>query len=63
MESVRSQLLRVRQTLAPEEWSNTRIFSHNDVEFEHFTLVATEVKSGLVHYYDPVKGEFQPLNV
>ena len=61
MESVRNQLLKVRKTLDPEEWTDTRIFSHNDVEFEHYTLIATDVKSGLVHYYDPIKGEFQPL--
>jgi len=61
MESVRNQLLRVRKTLTPEEWTDTHIFSHNDVEFEHYTLVATEVKSGLVHYYDSVKDECQPL--
>ena len=61
IEPVRNQLLQVRKTLAPEEWTDTSIFYHNDVEFEHYKLVATEVKSGLVHYYDSVKGVFQPL--
>lgn len=63
MESVRSKLMNIRAKLDPEEWNNTRIYVHNDVEFEHFTLVATQVKSGSVHYYNPEKGEFQPLNV
>ena len=26
------------------------------MEFEHFTLVATQVTSGRVYYYDPDKG-------
>ena len=63
MESLPDRLKRIRRSLAPEEWRDSRIFVHNDVEFEHFTLVATKVSSGEVHYYNPDTEEFMPLNL
>ena len=62
MESTRDRLKSVRHSLAPEEWRDTKIYVHNDVEFEHFTLIATQVSSGQVHYYNLETGEFKPLN-
>ena len=63
MESVQDRLKRVRETLAPEEWRDARIYRHNDGEFEHFTLVATKLSSGKVYYFDQDTGEFKPLNI
>jgi hypothetical protein len=62
-ESVRSQLMRIRQSLERGKWSNAKILVHSEVEFGHFTLVATEGSSGEVHYYSPEAGEFKPLNL
>ena len=61
METTREQLKRFRKTLAPEEWRDVKMYVHNDVEFEHFSLIATNVSSGQVHYYNLGTGEFKPL--
>ena len=61
--TMKDRLTRIKETLAPEEWRAARIYRHNDVEFEHFTLVATKVSSGQIHYYDPDAAEFKPLNL
>lgn len=62
MESVRSQLIRIREGLAPEEWRDSRIYVHNDVEFEHFTLISTKVSTGEIYIYNLESGKFAPLN-
>jgi hypothetical protein len=33
--------MRIRQSLERGKWSNAKILVHSEVEFEHFTLVAT----------------------
>ena len=63
MESIQSQLKRIKDSLSPDEWRDARIYRHNDVEFEHITLIATQVSSNQIYYYDPDSGEFKPLNV
>ena len=63
MESVIKELQKVRESLAPEEWRDARIYRHNDEYKLDYTLVATEVSSGQVHYYDLDSGAFQPLNL
>lgn len=63
MKERKDRLQSIKETLAPEEWREAKIYRHNDVEFEHFTLVATEVSSGQIHYYDPDENEFKPLNL
>ena len=61
METTLERLKRFRQTLAPEEWRDVKMYVHNDVEFEHFSLIATNVNSGKVHYYNLGTEEFNPL--
>ena len=63
MESVQQELRRVRETLAPEEWRDARIFRHNDEYKLDYTLVATKVSTGQVHFYVPDTGKFEPLNL
>ncbi|MBQ10287.1 MAG: hypothetical protein CMJ45_01915 [Planctomyces sp.] len=63
MESTQDQLKRIKATLAPDEWRDVRIYRHNDVEFEHITLIATQVSSNEIYYYDPDADELKPLNV
>ena len=63
MESVQDQLRRIRESLAPEEWRDARIYRHNDEYKLDYTLVATKVSSGQIHYYDLDSGAFQPLNL
>ena len=63
MESIQQELRRVRETLAPEEWRDARIFRHNDEYKLDYTLVATKVSTGQIHYYVPDTGKFEPLNL
>jgi len=37
------------------------MYVHNDVEFEQFSLIATNLSSGQVHHYNMGAGEFNPL--
>ncbi len=64
MESVIiKQLQQVRDTLLPEEWRDARIYRHNDEYRLTYTLIATKISSGQIHFYDPDTGVFQPLNL
>ncbi len=63
MGSVIQQLQQVRESLAPEEWRDARIYRHNDEYKLDYTLVATKVSSGRIHFYDPDTGVFEPLNL
>ena len=63
METVKEQLIAVRRTMKPEDWRNIKIYVHNDVEFEHTTLIATKISDGQVYYYNPEAQVVRPLNV
>lgn len=63
MESIQNRLRRIRETLAPEEWRDARIYRHNDEYKLDYTLVATKVSSGQIHFYDLDTDEFTPLNL
>jgi len=63
METVKEQLIAVRRTMKPEDWRNIKIYVHNDVEFEHTTLIATKISDGQVYYYNLEAQVFRPLNV
>ena len=63
MESVIQELQKVRESLPPEEWRDARIYRHIDEYKLDYTLIATKVSSGQVHYYDPDTGAFAPLNL
>lgn len=63
MESARKQLEQVRETLPAGEWRDARIYRHIDEYKLDYTLIATSVSSGQLHYYDPDTGVFQPLNL
>ena len=56
-------LQKVRSSLAPEEWRDARIYRHIDEYKLDFTLIATKISSGEIHYYVPDTGIFKPLNV
>ncbi len=62
METVKEKLIAVRRTMTPEEWRNIKIYVHNDVEFEHTTLIATKNSDGRVYYYNLEAEEFRPLS-
>jgi hypothetical protein len=49
--------------LAPEEWRDARIYRHIDEYKLDFTLIATKISSGQLHYYVPDTGVFAPLNL
>ncbi len=63
MESIQKQLMLVRDYLAPEEWRDARIYRHIDEYKLDYTLIATKVSSGQIHFYDPDTGSFEPLNL
>ncbi len=63
MEPVVEQLQQVRESLAKEEWREARIYRHNDEYQVTYTLIATKISSGQVHFYDPDSGGFTPLNL
>ncbi len=63
MEAIIEGLKKVRESLAPEEWRDARIYRHIDEYKLNFTLIATKVDSGKLHYYVPDTGVFEPLNL
>ena len=63
MEAIIEGLKKVRESLAPEEWRDARIYRHIDEYKLDFTLIATKVDSGELHYYVPDTGVFEPLNL
>ena len=63
MESIQNRLKHIRESLAPEEWRDARIYRHNDEYKLDYTLVATKISSGQIHFYDLETGEFTPLNL
>ncbi len=63
MESVIKELQKVRESLPAGEWRDARIYRHIDEYKLDYTLVATKVSSGQIHYYDPDTGAFAPLNL
>ena len=62
-EAIIGELKKVRESLAPEEWRDARIYRVNDEYKLDFTLIATKVSSGQVHYYVPDTGTFVPLKL
>lgn len=63
MESIQNRLKQIRESLAPEEWRDARIYRHIDEYKLDYTLVATKVSSGQIHYFDTDSGDFTPLNL
>ena len=63
MEPIQDQLKRIRESLEPEEWRDARSYRHIDEYKLDYTLIATKVSSGQIHYYDPDTGAFEPLNL
>ena len=63
MESTQNRLKSIEETLAPDGWRDVRIYRHNDVEFEHITLIATQVSSNEIYCCDPDSVLLKPLNV
>ena len=63
MEPGQQRLMKIRETLSAEEWRDARIYRHIDEYKLDFTLVATKISSGQVHFYDLDRGEFVPLNL
>ena len=57
------ELKKVRESLAAEEWRDARIYRHIDEYKLDYTLIATKISSGDLHYYVPHTGQFEPLNV
>ena len=63
MEHIVERLKKVRESLAPEEWRDARIYRHIDEYKLDFTLIATKIRSGQLYYYVPDTGVFEPLNL
>ena len=63
MEQIVEELRKVRESLPPEEWRDARIYRHIDEYKMDYTLIATKISSGQVHYYVPDTGVFEPLNL
>ena len=63
MESVIKRLQLVRESLALEEWRDARIYRHIDEYKLDYTLIATKISSGQIHFYDLDSGAFEPLNL
>lgn len=57
------ELKKVRESLASDEWRDARIYRHIDEYKLDYTLIATKISSGDLHYYVPHTGQFEPLNV
>ena len=57
------ELKKVRESLVAEEWRDARIYRHIDEYKLDYTLIATKIDSGELHYYVPHTGVFEPLNV
>ncbi|MEC8856758.1 MAG: hypothetical protein VX664_05120 [Chloroflexota bacterium] len=62
METTRDRLKHFRQTLTLGKWRGVRMYVHNDVEFEHFSLIATNISSGQLHYYKLGTRGFTPAS-
>ncbi len=62
-ETVIKELKQVRDSLTPGEWRDARIYRHIDEYKLDYTLIATKISSGQIHFYDLDSGEFQPLNL
>ena len=62
-EFIVKELQKVRSSLAPDEWSDARIYRHVDEYKLDYTLIATKISSGQIHYYVPDTGRFEPLNM
>ena len=63
MESIQKKLMLVRDSLEPEEWRDARIYRHIDEYKLDYTLIATKISSGQIHFYDLDSGAFEPLNL
>ncbi len=63
MEPVIEELKQVRESLASEEWRDARIYRHNDEYQITYTLIATKVSTGQIHFYNLDTGDFTPLNL
>lgn len=63
MEYIQEQLKLIRESLKPEEWRDARIYRHIDEYKLDYTLIATKISSGQIHFYDPDTGAFEPLNL
>ena len=63
MEPAIQELKNVRETLSPDEWRDARIYRHIDEYKLDYTLIATKISSGQVHYYVPDTGVFEPLKL
>jgi hypothetical protein len=57
------ELKKIRESLASEEWRDARIYRHIDEYKMDYTLIATKISSGMLHYYVPHTETFEPLNV
>ena len=57
------ELKKIRESLASEEWRDARIYRHIDEYKIDYTLIATKISSGMLHYYVPHTATFEPLNV
>ena len=62
-EFIVKELQKVRSSLAPDEWRDAHIYRHIDEYKLDYTLIATKLSSGQIHYYVPDTGIFEPLNV
>ena len=62
-EAIVKELQKVRESLPSEEWREARIYRHIDAYKLDYTLIATKISSGQLHYYVPDTGVFQPLNL
>ena len=62
-EFIVKELQKVRSSLTPDEWRDARIYRHIDEYKLDYTLIATKISSGQIHYYVPDTGIFEPLNV
>jgi hypothetical protein len=63
LEYIQEQLKLIRESLKPEEWRDARIYRHIDEYKLDYTLIATKISSGQIHFYDPDTGAFEPLNL
>ena len=63
MEAIVKELQKVRESLTSTEWRDARIYRHNDEYQVTYTLIATRISSGQIHYYVPDTGVFEPLNL
>ena len=62
-ELIVKELQKVRASLNLEEWRDARIYRHIDEYKLDYTLIATKISSGQLHYYVPDTGVFEPLNL